>query len=528
MSERPKLDSRFTPVRRPGDGSDAEVRLVPPPRAAQVHPVAPADTASHLDSPATGGGRRRTKWWAAAAAVALGGALLAVFTLLPGWVESHRSGRDPTPPPGRSEIQDAGPQTGAVANLDEPKTLRSDAEDIRAAATDLQSSLESRGVSNWSPAEYSSAVRGIATGDGHFRSAEYAAALAAYDEARRQLSVIESRASLVARQALDEGARALAAGESQHATAAFQLALQLEPDSRTAAVGLRRAQVLDEVMDLLGKARAAERQRDFGLAADLYRRAAALDPVSEDARSGLDRVARRMEHDEFASFMSAGLDALDREDYPAARAAFERASDLRPGSPEVADGLARVETGQRVQTIGQHRLRAATFEQEELWESAAAEYEHVLALDPAVAFARHGRDRAVARAQLGARIDFHLEHPDRLNSAHVLEEAVELLVHARTVSPQGSVLSGQIDRLEEAIRVASTPVRVELESDGLTDVVIHGVGRFGTFTRRSVDLRPGIYTVVGTRHGYRDVRVEWRVAPETESEPLVIRCEEEI
>lgn len=528
MSERPKLDRRFTPVRRTGDGSDAEVRLVPPPRAAQVHPAAPADTASQLDSPATGDGRRRTKWWAAAAAVVLGGALLAVFTLLPRWVESHRPGRGPTPPPGRSEIQDAGPNKGAVASLAGPDTLRSDVEDMRGAATDLQSSLESRGVSNWAPAEYASAVQEIATGDGLFRSGENAAALAAYDEARRQLAVIESRSSLVVRQALDEGARALAAGESQQATAAFQLALQLVPESRTAAVGLRRAQVLDEVIDLLGKARAAEQQRDFVLAADLYRRAAAADPVSEDARSGLDRVAREIKRDEFASFMSAGLDALDREDYQAARAAFERASDLRPGSPEVADGLARVETGQRAQTIDQHRQRAATFEQEERWESAVAEYEYALALDPAVVFARRGRDRAAAREQLGARIDFHLEHPDRLNSAHVLEEAVELLGHARTVSPQGPVLSGQIDRLEEAIRVASTPVRVELESDGLTDVVIHGVGRFGTFTRRSLDLRPGIYTVVGTRGGYRDVRVEWRVSPETESEPLVVRCEEEI
>jgi tetratricopeptide (TPR) repeat protein len=410
----------------------------------------------------------------------------------------------------------------------EPATLQSDAEDTRGAATDLQSSLESRGASNWAPAEFASAVHGIATGDRHFRSGDYAAALAAYDEARRQLAELESSSSQVARRALDDGARALAAGDSRSATAAFQQALQLESDSRTAAVGLRRAQVLDEVMDLLAQARAAEQRRDFGPAADFYRRATTLDPHSEAARSGLDRVARDIEHDEFASFMSAGLDALDREDYPAARAAFERASTLRPESPEVADGLARTETGHRIQTIEQHRQRAATFEQDELWESAVAEYDHVLALDSTVAFARHGRDRALARGQLGARIDFHLEHPDRLSADHVLEEATELLDHARTVSPQGPVLAGQIDRLDEAIRVASTPIRVELASDGLTEVVIHRIGRFGTFTRRSLDLRPGIYTVVGTRRGYRDVRVDWSVGPGMESEPLVVRCEEEI
>jgi tetratricopeptide (TPR) repeat protein len=416
----------------------------------------------------------------------------------------------------------------SAATLTDSGALQSEAEDTRRAATGLQSSLESRGVSGWAAAEFASAVQGIATGDGHLRSGEYAVALAAYDGARRQLAELDSRSSQVTRQALEDGARALADGDSTSAAAAFQLALQIEPDSRPAATGLRRAQVLDEVLDLLAAAKAAEQRREFESAADLYRRAASLDPTSVEARSGIDRVSMSIKHDDFAAAMSTGLDALDREDYPAARAAFEHAATLRPKSPEVVDGLTRVEEGQRLHTIEQHRQRATTFEHNERWESAAAEYEQVLVLDQAVAFARRGRDRALARARLAARIDFHLEHPDRLSSEEVLDEAVELLAHARTVSPRGPVLTGQISRLEETVRVASTPLRVELESDGITDVVIYGVGRIGTFTRRSLDLRPGIYTVVGTRRGYRDVRVEWTVAPGMESMPLVVRCEEEI
>jgi hypothetical protein len=33
---------------------------------------------------------------------------------------------------------------------------------------------------------------------------------------------------------------------------------------------------------------------------------------------------------------------------------------------------------------------------------------------------------------------------------------------------------------------------------------------------------------VGSRAGYRDVRLEFRVAPELESGPVVVRCEEKI
>ena len=74
----------------------------------------------------------------------------------------------------------------------------------------------------------------------------------------------------------------------------------------------------------------------------------------------------------------------------------------------------------------------------------------------------------------------------------------------------------------------SVPLRVELVSDGLTEVVIYRVGRLGTFERRRLELRPGRYTVVGTRDGYRDVRLELAIVAGEEPEPLVVRCEEKI
>ena len=110
----------------------------------------------------------------------------------------------------------------------------------------------------------------------------------------------------------------------------------------------------------------------------------------------------------------------------------------------------------------------------------------------------------------------------------VREEASELLAEAKAVSPAGPVLSSQIARLENLVRLASSPVAVELASDGLTDVVINRVGRLGSFTRHTLELHPGTYTVVGTREGFRDVRLRLVVKPGQQGEPLLIRCEEEI
>ena len=69
---------------------------------------------------------------------------------------------------------------------------------------------------------------------------------------------------------------------------------------------------------------------------------------------------------------------------------------------------------------------------------------------------------------------------------------------------------------------------IPLVSDNVTDVFVYKVGRLGNFMRREISLRPGTYVVVGTRSGYRDVRLEFRVAPEIDMEPVIIQCEEPI
>ena len=92
----------------------------------------------------------------------------------------------------------------------------------------------------------------------------------------------------------------------------------------------------------------------------------------------------------------------------------------------------------------------------------------------------------------------------------------------------GPVLRQQVADLDRLLQVAVTPVRVTLESDNLTEVTLFKVGRLGVFSSRTLELRPGAYTVVGSRPGYRDVRRIFRVTPGSDGAPVVVRCEEPI
>jgi hypothetical protein len=71
-------------------------------------------------------------------------------------------------------------------------------------------------------------------------------------------------------------------------------------------------------------------------------------------------------------------------------------------------------------------------------------------------------------------------------------------------------------------------VAVVVESDGLTEIVLSRVGRLGTLTRRTVELKPGTYTIVGSRRGYRDVRRQLTVPPGGPAPVVRVRCEEAI
>ncbi len=230
----------------------------------------------------------------------------------------------------------------------------------------------------------------------------------------------------------------------------------------------------------------------------------------------------------FVEAMSEGLTALDREDYPAAREAFERARSLDPESPETADGLARAEAGLRRGAIAAHHENALGLETQENWRAAAEHYAAVLEIDPTVKFAQDGQARAGERAELSERIDRHIANPGRLSSETVLGEASALLSRASAIEEAGPRLRRQVEELGRWVEAFSTPVRAQLRSDNLTEVVVYKVGRLGTFSERALDLRPGTYTVVGSRQGYRDVRRQLIIEPGEAPEPLRVRCEEKI
>jgi hypothetical protein len=231
---------------------------------------------------------------------------------------------------------------------------------------------------------------------------------------------------------------------------------------------------------------------------------------------------------EFDQRMTEGISSLAENDFLAARAAFRMAQELQPGSHEPADGLMQVDQGIRLGNIAALEREAGTLEGREQWMKSADTYDRILVLDGNLSFAQDGLARSKQMIALHQQLDKYIDEPDSLSSPRTMQTATQMVVSITRMPAIGPRLAEQRDELSRLLKRAATPLTVQLVSDNVTDVSIYKVGKLGNFTATELALRPGTYVAVGSRPGYRDVRLEFRVAPEIDMQPIVVRCEERI
>jgi hypothetical protein len=461
---------------------------------------------------------------------ALGVSLVAVamvFFVLPRWFEQEKPARyvpaassvpaKPAAEPEKKELDFA-----ALARA------KQDADDKRAPIEERLKKLAARAVEQWGGEEFRRANDELAAGDKDYEARAYITALEHFSAIEPLLTTLEKRAGEVLAAQLKNGATALEEGRSTDAKAAFVLATRIEPGNKVAEHGLKRANTLDEVLNLVATAQRMEKESNPAGALEQFRKALALDGEAPRAADGIARIEARFASDAFASTMARGYAALAKADYAGARTAFEAARRVRPNAPEIPQALKQIEQEQRTGVISAKLQVAKEHEDNERWADALKEYRAVAELDATVAAAQEGIGRVAPRSSLNEQLELYLTQPERLFSQPVRAAARDTLARAANIASPGPVLQKQLATLKDWIARADVPVAVALQSDNVTQVTIYRVGQLGTFAERSLDLVPGSYTVVGTRPGYRDVRREINVRPGAASEPVVIRCEDRI
>jgi tetratricopeptide (TPR) repeat protein len=231
---------------------------------------------------------------------------------------------------------------------------------------------------------------------------------------------------------------------------------------------------------------------------------------------------------DFTAAMSSGYRYLDSEELAAARSAFSQAAELHPNLAEVAVALQSVSNAEISQRVGLLSGRARQAEVEEDWQQAVEAYSQILQLESGSIDGLIGQARAQVRLSLDRKLVVYRGDFDSLLDSVVREQARTTLNQARELPSAGSRLLEQIASISAELDKLVGEVNVQLVSDGVTDVRILRQSHLGVFQQEELILSPGKYVAVGSRSGFRDIRLEFVVRSGEPLEPLNIACTEAI
>ncbi len=462
--------------------------------------------------------------------IAVGGLVLVITALLV--VLLPLMSEKPTAPTTVQETDTLKPQNPmqnqAVNSPEATDQVTTEVEQLIGTWLRKQAEAEAENVSAWGEESYVAATARGKECSQLLQEQQYLPARDACNEAIDKLNALMASKVALLEEAVAGGLLALEQGKPEPAVEFFQQALAIDADEERATAGLRRAEQLPTVLRFIQDGQSMETADDPEGALRAFSEAATLDPENAPAQQSLARVNAVIAEKEFQQAMSRALQAMAEGKTAAARTALQKAETIKPEERAVHDLKQQLLLNQRAGRLSVLRQNAERLEREERWSEALKTCTEALSLDSNAAFASSCKERARLRVELDNQFAAVFAKPERLFTDGPRREARQTLLYASQFSPQGPILTSQINRLDTLVTEAEAEIEVAIMSDGLTDVVIYHVGRLGLFQEKQLVLRTGNYTATGSRNGFRDVRQTLKVRPGSGKIIFTLRCEEPI
>jgi serine/threonine protein kinase len=385
-------------------------------------------------------------------------------------------------------------------------------------------SLQERGIEKWGGLAYQDIKNNYKAGDSLYLNGRYEAAQEKYVDA---LNMLSEQTNEILMQNLNAGKKALKNDNFNDAIKFFDITVSLSPNNTEYSEYYRRALNLEELIDLKSQGLELENNMDLSLARERYKAARELDLENESVRELLNNIDAKITRNNFEISMSEGFIALTNNDFQSARALFGSAKEIDAKSTEPIDAIIQLEEQEKDISISVLEAASKDHENMEQWGLAIDTYLRLLEIDGDLQFAKSGLIRSKLRQRFSDEVQKYIDDYDILSDPITMKRATNLLLEAVKLEDKPR-LRNQISELKRLLKRANTPIKITLISDNITKVTIFRISKLEVFNVKQLSLRPGNYIAIGIRDGYRDVREEFRVAPEIPTSVITVICEEKI
>jgi tetratricopeptide (TPR) repeat protein len=415
-----------------------------------------------------------------------------------------------------------------VNSLMESYQLADEISDTQERIQELQDILREKAASLMESPEYKTVSSDILKADEWLKEGEFQSALENLRKSEQALQALIEEGERQFQAALQEGLKALNSGDGETATLHLTVAQALRPNDTFIAHQLKRASVINKVYEHFNQGQEYEQQGMLSLARAEYQKALDLDADSVNINTRLQAINQTLNVDLFEKALAAGLAELSSGNGDAAVEQLEKATSFMPTDTNARSALVDARELQRRQKVGRLIDQGNQALGETEWESARDSFEKALDFEPSSDEAQKGLAIAEENIAREEQLKQLLLVAETFEKNGEYEKALIVLREGRKIIDPSGVVTEMIQHLEGILEELSKPQSVKIISDNQTDIQIYKVGKYDPSPELNLELKPGEYTVIGSRLMYRDVRYTIKVEVGEAPEPLEVVCKEKL
>ena len=324
----------------------------------------------------------------------------------------------------------------------------------------------------------------------------------------------------------EQGIEAIQERDYETASNALSRAQAIKPLNQAVQASLDRSDLLPKVNELLRESDRAKLKEEWVQALTYLNEVTELDPLTLGISERREEILEYIRSQDLRDTLTAGHAQLAVANFDEAEQIFEKILTDFPENTAAQTGLQQVGRARLAARI--ERLRIVGLEKERLLDMRGALkiYEEALELDKSLQFAVEGRQRAFEIISVVKDMNERLQDPHALSSDETYEDAKQSLETAQSHRGHSDEYDKLLKSFEDLVSYAGKHLPVVLISDDITEVTLTTRDRLGSFQRHELSLRPGRYTLHGSRDGWVDIRKTFIV--QQDMEPVSIVCEEQI